>query len=274
MEPISVEEAGTSPYILPHCNEQGAEQMIANLATKILHDLPPDLSSKEDVYAVIVSHLKEMQNKDEVITIDPTKNSPTNDTSEPKNLQKAKEKITVKELLQNNSHASALPSYALKDLTDEISEKDIQKHTLAQGLLYLGVPASTLPMLANDPKNFGIGFGIGAACGTLIAVISTAKRNHKDDAWKWLQRSAAVTNIYKGIMGSLQAGGISGNIVATLTNSNNELLAIFEGAIAGVISGYEGVDLLLNTLQKYTESQSEPKTAEENKPAQPLTDGL
>lgn len=240
------------------------EQIIEDVAKEIIKGLPKDLSSKDEVYTAVVSYLKKEQaqkvsnTEDEAITIENTINSSTG-ASKPPNLPDSKKITTVAELIKKNSHIAAIPKYALKDQNAEISQKDIQRHTLAQGLLYLGVPASTLPMLANNPRNFGIGLGIGAACGALIAMISTAKRNSKGEAFDWLERSVAVTNIYKAAVGGIQAIGIAGNFIATVIPSDSELFPIFEGGVAGAIIGYEGVDALLNQVQKYTEAQSTQK---------------
>lgn len=276
MEPLAESAEPSSPPLAKKSfhkkTTKPREQAIEDVAKEIINALPQDMATKDEIYIAIVSYLKKIQKQErhniveEIIDIEQSL-GPTS-ASNPS----SKSTTTVAELLETNSHVAALPTYMLKNTSAEISQTDIQRHTLAQGLLYLGIPASTLPMFANNPKNFGIGFGIGIACGALIATISTAKRNTtNNEAWQWLARSAAVTNIYKGALGGLQAGGIAGNVIASLLNSDKELFAVFEGGVAGAITGYEGVDMLLNIIHQCTESQGEtepPALSESQNPLQ------
>jgi len=159
---------------------------------------------------------------------------------------------TVAEMRLANPHVEALPHYMLQPAETEISIKSVQAHTLAQALLYLGVPSSTLPALYNNPHYFFIGLGIGAAGGSLLSAISTTHVGKVSSIWHWLERSAAMANLYKGTIASLHVTGIVANIISTVMTDDNNEFAILEGSVAGTIAAFEGVRFLLQFIHDKT----------------------
>jgi hypothetical protein len=159
---------------------------------------------------------------------------------------------TVAHMQQTNPYVAALPSYMLKHPSTVITAAETQAHSVGQAILYLGVPSSTIPALAKNPLQFGIGFGIGAAAGALAHGISTAQITQEGHIWHWLERSAAMNNLFKGAIAALHSGIITANMVAGLVTSDKSYFPIFEGVIAGAIVGYEGLAATLNVFKQAT----------------------
>lgn len=254
--PLSGSAIAINHSTIQHDDREQHTRSPAEIFQELWDALPKSQQTSElrEILASTISAVEsKASNQDETIDIDTLAAVKAIAASPSSPLQQG---TTVAALVQANPHVAALPKYMLKDPATEISVAEIQVHTLGQALLYFGVPASALPALKN-PHSFGIGFGIGVVSGAIIGGISTVRRGKSGEICKWLEHSAAVSSLYKAVIGGTQATGIVSNAIATFMTTNNDLFATCEGVLAGVIVGYEGCDALLNAIHQQTDSPAE-----------------
>ena len=106
-----------------------------------------------------------------------------------------------------------LPDLFLKEEEVIVSNLEQNVHAVAQGTLYAGIPASTIPALVKNPHQYGVGAGIGAALGCIIRLTSTVPNTTLQNWADWLVHSVAMNTISKAAIGTTQTAGIAGNAV-------------------------------------------------------------
>jgi hypothetical protein len=158
---------------------------------------------------------------------------------------------TVGEMKQTNIHVMTLNNVFLKDAQTVVTNLEQNVHAVAQGTFYAAIPTSTIPALVQNPQLYGIGVGLGAAAGCIIRLTSTIPSTTWKNWTDWLVHTAAMNNLSKGVFGTLQAAGITGNtLLGIFENSQNTIL--FEGGLAGAILGFEAAGVALSTLSPQT----------------------